>query len=112
LFEGDGVDRDFLFCRELSRPFAPLSYYVVSQRLPQAVLGVLSVQSKSYAPQIAPGSRLRFDLHANPVLSRRNQEGKAQRHDVLMDAKRKCGDSDDVAWYWFATRSSLPCCHH
>jgi CRISPR system Cascade subunit CasE len=89
LFPGDGMPRDFIFRRESLRSGeskAALSYLVVSQRQP-AESAILAVESKLYAPRIAAGELLRFDLRANPVVSRRVGE-KAYRHDVLMDAKK------------------------
>ena len=85
LFPGDGAKRDFIF-RRLSDG---MSYYVVSARPPQEDSGLFQIQTKSYAPQLAEGMTLGFELRANPVVSRRNAQGKVQRHDVLMDAKRR-----------------------
>ena len=42
------------------------------------------VQSKPYAPSLAVGDRLAFDLRANPVVTSRNAAGKSARHDVVM----------------------------
>ncbi len=88
LFPGEGEARDFLFRREREGD-GPLSYYAVSQRAPQAVSGMLTVQSKPYAPKLSVGERVRFDLRANPVVTRKTKSGTPQRHDVLMDAKRQ-----------------------
>lgn len=88
LFPGDGATRDFVFRRETSSESAgraSVSYLLVSARKP-AANRFLSLESKPYAPHIAAGEVLHFDLRANPVVSRRH-DGKAQRHDVLMDAK-------------------------
>lgn len=85
LFPGDGEKRDFIFRRlEDDR-----SYYVVSARAPQDDSGLFQVQTKPYAPQLAPGMSLGFELRANPVISRRTADGRSQRHDVLMDAKHR-----------------------
>jgi CRISPR system Cascade subunit CasE len=92
LFPGDGVERDFLFRRQEERGL--ISYYVVSQRVPQPVPGMLTVQSKPYRPQLAVGDWLRFDLRANPVVTRKTEGGSSHRHDVLMDAKRQTEQSD------------------
>lgn len=85
LFPGDGLPRDFIF-RRLDDD---VSYYVVSARPPQDGSGLFQIQTKPYAPQLAEGMALGFELRANPVRSRRNAEGKVQRHDVLMEAKRR-----------------------
>lgn len=84
LFPGDDVPRDFLFRRlEDER-----SYYVVSARSPQPDSGLFQVQSKPYMPKLEKGDWLRFELRANPTVSLRQEGGRSQRHDVLMNAKR------------------------
>jgi CRISPR system Cascade subunit CasE len=92
LFPGDGEARDFLFRREREGD-GPLSYYAVSQRAPQAVSGILTVQSKPYEPRLVVGERVCFNLRANPVVTRKTKGGKSQRHDVLMDAKQQAKDN-------------------
>lgn len=88
--------RDFLFRQEFekeqlafekTRRGLPL-FYVVSQRKPVPVSGLLKVESKEYMPVLKIGMRLMFDLRANPVVAR-STEGKERsvKHDVLMDAK-------------------------
>ena len=59
-------------------------YYMVSATPPQEN-GVFALQTKPYEPQLQPGARLSFRLRANPTLSRERK-----RHDVCMDAKRRC----------------------
>lgn len=88
LFPGDALPRDFVFRRDFDERGRPV-YYIVSQRPPQAEPGLFQVQSKSYRPQLVPGEWLRFDLRANPTVSRRAEGGPSRRHDVLMDAKRQ-----------------------
>jgi len=95
LFPGDGVPRDFLFRSERNASGAVV-YYVISQRPPQPSPGLFTVQSKPYAPQLAEGEWLHFDLRANPTVSRGAAGKKSQRHDVLMDAKRQAGSDDDA----------------
>ncbi len=95
LFPGDGAARDFIFRREGPRGRDwEASYLVVSARSPLEN-ELLSVVCKPFAPQLAVGERLRFDLRANPVVSRR-KEGKLQRHDVLMDVKKHAAGEDDL----------------
>jgi CRISPR system Cascade subunit CasE len=79
LFPGDGLPRDFLFRRLDDER----TYFVVSARPPQSD-GLFDVQSKPYAPCLLKGTALRFDLRANPVVSRGSR-----RHDVLMEAKHR-----------------------
>ncbi|OGS34190.1 MAG: type I-E CRISPR-associated protein Cas6/Cse3/CasE [Elusimicrobia bacterium RIFOXYB2_FULL_49_7] len=99
LFPGSpGEKRDFLFRQEFekeqlafeeTRRALPL-FYVVSQRKPETISGFLRVESKEYEPVLKKGTRLLFDLRANPVVAR-STEGKERsvKHDVLMDAKLK-----------------------
>lgn len=90
LFPGDAVRRDFIFRRlEDER-----SFYVVSARPPQNETGLFHIQAKTYAPELQADEQVRFDLRANPVVSRRTAEGRLQRHDVLMDAKRMANACD------------------
>ena len=52
--------------------------------------GRFDIQSKAYDPSFDVGDTLRFDLRANPVVSRRAAEGgKSRRHDMLMNAKKE-----------------------
>lgn len=95
LFPGDGAPRDFVF-RSEHREAGSSIYYVVSQREPQAQPGLFKVQSKQYSPQLLEGDWLRFDLRANPTISRRDEEKRSHRHDVLMDAKRNESSDEDA----------------
>ncbi|MBA1262334.1 type I-E CRISPR-associated protein Cas6/Cse3/CasE [Stutzerimonas stutzeri] len=85
LFPGDGLERDFVFRRMDDEQ----TYYVVSARPPQQESGLFQIDSKPYLPQLEANDYLRFDLRANPVVSRREPGARSQRHDVLMDAKRR-----------------------
>ena len=80
-----GTQRSFLFRR---RDLAGLPrFYVVSDRQPIAPSPHWQVQSKPYAPALAAGDRVAFELRANPVVATRNAAGKAARHDVVMQQK-------------------------
>lgn len=87
-FFGDdkNADRDFIFRRHdldsLPR------FYVVSARQPLAFSDDWEVQTRPYAPQLAAGQRLSFVLCANPVVSKKDGNGKSRRHDVVMQAKK------------------------
>lgn len=102
-----GASRDFLF-RRLDGEASP-RFYAVSAREARADVPGWQVKTQRYAPRIEAGARLRFDLRANPVVSRlgvalENSDGtprlrtsgkragtpkhKVLRHDVVMDAKR------------------------
>jgi CRISPR system Cascade subunit CasE len=79
--------RDFTFRRyeheQTSR------FYVVSHRPPVAFSEAWQVQSRVYDPQLREGQRLSFHLRANPVITQKNDAGKSQRHDVVMQAKKQ-----------------------
>lgn len=102
-----GTPRDFLF-RRLDGGVAA-RFYTVSTRPPQSDVPGWEVKPKAYEPRVSAGERLRFDLRANPVVSRPGEPllnpdgapklrpsakraGSARhsvvRHDVVMDAKK------------------------
>ncbi len=96
--DGPDAKRDFIFRQEFekeqlsfeeTRRGLPL-FYIVSQRKPEVVPGLLMVESKEYYPALKEKMRLAFDLRANPVIAR-STEGKERsvKHDVLMDTKFK-----------------------
>lgn len=82
-----GTPRDFLFRRDVQTGLP--RYYVVSRRAPAAQDHAWRVQSQPYAPQLAAGTRLRFDLRANPTVAGVNAQGKHARHDVVNQARNK-----------------------
>jgi CRISPR system Cascade subunit CasE len=81
-----GTPRDFLFRRRdvdgLPR------YYVVSKRPPLSAQPGWQIETKAYELRIEAGTRLRFDLRANPVVTR-TVNGKSVRHDVVMHEKKR-----------------------
>lgn len=87
--EGDAVERrerDFIF-RAHTQGEIP-RYYVVSARPPVSFSADWEVQSRDYNPLPPAGQRLSFVLCANPVVSKKDAEGKSRRHDVVMQAKK------------------------
>jgi len=76
--------RDFIFRNERGK-----CYYMVSQRKPQNNRGYWQVETKNYSPTIKTGQTLAFSLRVNPVVSRKNKNGKSCRHDVVMDEKQQ-----------------------
>lgn len=72
----------FLFRHEWHGEFP--AFYILSHNAPQDRVGLWSIQSKLYAPQLEAGDRLHFKLRVNPVVTR---DGK--RHDAVMDAKQR-----------------------
>lgn len=77
-----GTPRRFLF-RRRDVDGMP-RFYVVSDREPRAPTPNWEVRSKQYAPELAVGDCLGFDLRANPVVTRHNA-----RHDVVMQEKKR-----------------------
>lgn len=90
LFELDpDADRDFLYRRE-QLPGA-LRYFVVSQREPVAPNNSWRIETKPYQPKLTAGQKLAFQIRINPVVTKRDTEGKSRRHDVVMDRKIEIG---------------------
>lgn len=83
----EGTPRDFLFRRrdlgEIPR------FYVVSKRPPLTQSTAWNIQTRDYAPALEVGTRLRFDLRANPVVTPHAHDGKRGRHDVVMQEKKR-----------------------
>lgn len=84
---GEDQPRDFIFRRD-DLGDTP-RYYVVSKRPPVEFSPAWAVRTRPYAPVLAVGQRLVFQLCANPVVSKKNSAGKAQRHDVVMQLKKQ-----------------------
>lgn len=85
----DGPDRkrDFVFRRLDDERGAP-GYLAVSARQPQED-NMWRTRVKPYRPKLRQGQRLAFSLRVNPVVSRRDENGKQHRHDVVMDRKKQ-----------------------
>lgn len=108
------ANRDFLFCHREAAPAssalapahraerpaqgvqrhrnAPIEgtsrYYLVSGRRPTSPDAAWVVQTREYAPELESGACLRFELHANPVVTSQ-RDGKARRDDVVMAEKKR-----------------------
>lgn len=82
-----GTPRRFLFRRRDADGLP--RFYVVSEREPQAPSPHWQVRSKTYAPVLAAGDRLAFELRANPVVNLRDAAGRPARHDVVMHEKTR-----------------------
>lgn len=63
-------------------------WYVVSAEPPVAPSPHWEVHAKPYDPVLHEGDRLAFDLRANPVVTTRSADGRAVRHDVVMQRKK------------------------
>ncbi len=89
LFAEDGK-RNFLFREEIAREQLGVHpdargepvYYVVSATCPYTDHSLFHVDLKPYQPQLEKGNRLRFELRANPTISRNGK-----KHDIPMDAQ-------------------------
>ena len=93
LFADDpGRRRDFLWREE--RPGRGSSgrggFLVLSEREPVDAHGLFDMDPpKAWAPDLAKGDRIVFSLRANPVVTRKDGEGRSKRHDVVMDRLRE-----------------------
>ena len=113
LFEPDlNADRDFLYRQEGQND--ELAFLVLSQRKPGTNDGLWRVQTKPYAPKLKTGQRLAFSIRVNPVVKRRDDAGRQQRHDLVMDIRKNAPDSTETqgervqiaARQWLASRQS------
>jgi CRISPR system Cascade subunit CasE len=80
--------RDFLWREEGRGGIRPgrASFLILSARPPENRHGLFTLESKPFAPALAPGDRLAFALRANPVVTRPDPAcGRPRRHDVVMD---------------------------
>lgn len=83
--DGSRKDRDFIYRLEMQE--ASPVIYAVSTAEPVDIDGIWAVEQKEYNPVLRTGQRLGFSLRANPIRSKRDEERKQHRHDVVMDAK-------------------------
>lgn len=88
LFQGVS-ERDFLYRREDASNWP--RYYTLSAREPIDREGLWSIETKPYSPKLSTGMALAFSLRVNPVVTRKGEDGKSRRHDVVMDYKKKIG---------------------
>ncbi|MBU8546675.1 MULTISPECIES: type I-E CRISPR-associated protein Cas6/Cse3/CasE [Roseomonadaceae] len=80
----DGPDRqrDFLW-----RQDSPGQFLALSPRPPNPLHDIFEIESKDFAPTLTAGDRLRFRLHANPVVAQPQGPGqRGKRQDVVMHA--------------------------
>lgn len=77
--------RDFLYRYERSESLP--TFYCVSERIPEDRSDVWEIESKQYEPVLEIDQKLSFTLCANPIRTKRNDEKKQHRHDVVMNAK-------------------------
>jgi CRISPR system Cascade subunit CasE len=80
-------NRDFLYRYEKSENFP--TFYCVSERIPEDISGVWKIESQRYEPILQVEQRLSFSLCANPIRTKRDDDKKQHRHDVVMNAKNQ-----------------------
>ena len=92
----DGPDRqrDFLF-RQMRSEQGPF-FFTVSRRPPEDANGLWNILIKDYTPRLAVGEELFFNLLANPIISRRDDQGRQSRHDVIMEARYKLKNGEET----------------
>jgi len=83
--DGPERDRDFIYRQDLVEGLP--AFYCVSAREPCDRCNVWHIQTKPYAPVIKKGQQLSFMLRANPIRTKRDEQKKQHRHDVVMEAK-------------------------
>lgn len=107
---GKDQARDFIFRRHEIGQMP--HFYIVSQRSPKVFSEAWQVQSRVYDPQLTEGQRLSFQLRANPVINKKNAEGKSQRHDVVMQVKKQLlaehGFGEEAKWADWKDESGKP----
>ncbi len=81
--DGPERKRDFLWRQDEKR-----RWLVLSSRLPDDPHQLFEVESKPFAPVLEKGHRLTFALRANAVVTRKNEKGRPQRSDIVMDRLR------------------------
>ncbi|MBE0521677.1 MAG: type I-E CRISPR-associated protein Cas6/Cse3/CasE [Candidatus Methanoperedenaceae archaeon] len=79
--------RDFLYRYEKSENLP--TFYCVAERIPEDMNGVWNIESKHYEPILHVDQRLSFSLCANPIRTKRDDDKKQHRHDVVMNAKNQ-----------------------
>lgn len=92
LFDSDPeANRDFLYRQEGQA--AELTFLVLSNRKPGTDDGLWRIQTKPYAPRLQAGQNLAFSIRINPVVKRRDGNGRQHRHDLVMDLKKNEPDA-------------------
>lgn len=85
--DGPERSRDFLYRQEKSESLP--TFYCVAERIPEDEGEVWQIESKRYEPILYVDQRLSFSLCANPIRTKRDDNGKQHRHDVVMNAKNQ-----------------------
>jgi CRISPR system Cascade subunit CasE len=91
---GPDDKRSFLY-RQESEGKLP-TFYFVSEREPEDESALWDIDVKQYDPILKSGQNLSFSLRANPIVSKRDENGKQHRHDVVMDEKIRINNENSV----------------
>lgn len=87
LFDSDeNASRDFLYRR--TGRLGVAEFYLLSRREPEAS-HEWSVETKPYAPKVVAGASFSFSLRVNPVIRKRDENGKQKRDDIIMETRHK-----------------------
>ena len=81
------INRDFLYRCETTKGLPTI--YSVSERIPEDESEMWQIESKLYEPNLHVDQRLSFSLCANPIRTKRDDNKKQHRHDVVMNAKNQ-----------------------
>ncbi len=112
------TEREFLFREEQSPQGLPV-FFLLSRKPPDDLPQLFDIQTKLFEPQLKEGTRLAYKLRVNPTISKKSDDGRSHRHDVLMNAKRTASENgivdstlireqmDLAAQGWFAEDSRL-----
>ncbi len=87
----DEKQRNFLYRKEIASEQLGIQagvrgepiYYLVSSTSPSSENPFFQVEAREYQPKLEKGEMLRFEIRANPVITRNGK-----KHDVVMDAQR------------------------
>lgn len=77
-------ERDFIY-----RKMDQAGFLAVSSREPVETSFLRNLQVKEYNPQLEAGERLHFSLRFNPIVKRRDENGRQQRIDLVQDRRIK-----------------------
>lgn len=76
-----GVARPFLFRHRLEAEIP--TFWMLTEEVPDRVRAPWKIRSREFAPRLASGDILRFELRANPTVSRRVEGRRGERVDLV-----------------------------
>ncbi|QFY89103.2 type I-E CRISPR-associated protein Cas6/Cse3/CasE [Magnetovirga frankeli] len=87
LFEEVEGQRSFLYRQERHQGLPRL--LVLSEEEPIDTKGIWDIEPKPYVPKLTTGERLAFSIRLNPVVKKRDEQGRQHRHDLVMEQKKQ-----------------------